>query len=167
MSDTQLATILLIVFFGLLFLSHLAWYATDAVLCLPVHPVPFRCFLGSIAGFVLLLLAIPAGILHVILGFLFGIDNYGGVTFFLGMITAGLLIFHFRASLFDATTEAASYTVRQETPKPDLKATRKASERTKKETEQRKGQTDLEDAIRDLEAAKARMDELNKKENQS
>lgn len=98
---------------GLLFLSHLCWYVTTYVVCEVTVPVPFRCFVGSIIGFFMLIGSMPANAFFLITEFTVG-TSYAFNTWLSGLIFFALLAFRYRSVLLDSATAAASYTITAE-----------------------------------------------------
>jgi len=91
-----------------------------------------------------------------------GVDNFGGTTVLLGLISGGLLMYIFRSSILNASVSAASYTVSQ----PDVEAERRKAERkveeVKREVKHQDSQTEMEEALHEMQKAKARVDAFNK-----
>lgn len=151
----------------LMFGSHVGWYVFAGVSetfqdCRARGISPVYCEGRSGFGLLGVILSIPANIFHAITKFFFGADTFGFNMALFGVTGIGLLVYRYRKPLFEATTEAASYTVRHDTPKPDLNAAKRAAETVRQDKEHVDAQTELEEAIRDMEAAKARVAELDK-----
>lgn len=159
---------ILLAFCILMLVSHLSWYITTAVTCPAQYPVPFRCFIGSILGFVFLVLYIPAGIFWWIVTYLFGGASHGFLTFLFAAATAALLASGNGAKLMDALVNLASFFV------PANKADREAfgvdadvrmdRETMEKEAERDASRGTMEEAVREYEEAKARLDEFKKRD---
>lgn len=149
---------------GLMYLSHLAWYGVEHMICGPRYPVPFRCFLGSIAGFGLMILSIPAGIFHWITQFLFGVESYALNTWLFGLSIPLCAAILFRRELFEIALNLASFTVQDERqePQPTPREVRQASKQARERAAHQDAQTEMEEAVREMEEAKARLDALKR-----
>lgn len=152
---------------GLMYLSHLAWYGATSAICPAQYPVPFRCFLGSIVGLVLMILSIPAGIFHWITQFLFGVEDFALNMRIFGLSIPAVAAVVFYRELFEIVTNLASFIVREERhdPRPAPHEVKRAAMKAKRQAEHKQTQTEMEEAIREMKEAKARLEAL--KRNQS